>query len=153
VDMWDPKPNSSFRAISTNVPGIQISELLPGASKRMDKLAIVRSMHSKGNDHPPAVHYSLTGHDVNAAMRFPSIGSIVARETEQRNGMPPYVVVPQWDVRRHIQENFRAGFLGANYDPMFVPDPSKKAFEVPDLRLPESVSEMTVHSRNSFLEV
>ena len=37
MDTWDPKPNSSFRPIATNVPGIQISELLPNLSKRADK--------------------------------------------------------------------------------------------------------------------
>src|SRR5688500_10036939 len=33
VDTWDPKANSSFKPISTKVPGIQISELLPRVSK------------------------------------------------------------------------------------------------------------------------
>jgi len=28
MDTWDPKPNSPFRPISTNVAGIQVSELL-----------------------------------------------------------------------------------------------------------------------------
>src|SRR5215510_12998337 len=36
VDTWDPKPNSNFKPISTNVPGIQISELLPLCAKKMD---------------------------------------------------------------------------------------------------------------------
>src|SRR5713101_2540157 len=40
VDTWDPKPNSSFKPIPTNVAGIQISELLPRTAKQMDKLAI-----------------------------------------------------------------------------------------------------------------
>jgi len=44
VDTWDPKPNSAFKPISTNVAGIQVSELLPQVAKRMDKLSIVRSM-------------------------------------------------------------------------------------------------------------
>src|ERR1700692_1687981 len=35
VDTWDPKPNSAFKPISTNVPGIQISELLPETAKRI----------------------------------------------------------------------------------------------------------------------
>src|SRR5919106_522038 len=52
IDTWDPKANSNFKPISTNVPGIQISELLPKIAKRMDKLALVRSMHTRGNDHP-----------------------------------------------------------------------------------------------------
>ena len=40
VDTWDPKSNSNFKPISTNVEGIQISELLPGVAKHMDKLSI-----------------------------------------------------------------------------------------------------------------
>src|SRR5215471_7240566 len=38
VDSWDVKGNSSFKPISTNVPGIQISETLPRIAKHMDKL-------------------------------------------------------------------------------------------------------------------
>src|ERR1041384_2222307 len=52
IDTWDPKPNSNFKPISTNVAGIQVSELLPKIAKKMDKLALVRSMHTRGNDHP-----------------------------------------------------------------------------------------------------
>src|SRR6266581_4048442 len=44
VDTWDPKPNSSFKPISTNVAGIQVSELLPRVAKHMDKLSIIRSI-------------------------------------------------------------------------------------------------------------
>src|SRR5438094_217555 len=50
IDTWDPKPNSSFKPISTSVPGIQISELLPRVARRMDKLAIIRSMHTEENN-------------------------------------------------------------------------------------------------------
>src|SRR6266508_4179364 len=47
TDTWDPKPESSFKPIPTNVSGIQISELLPRVSKQMDKLAIIRSLHTE----------------------------------------------------------------------------------------------------------
>src|SRR5689334_4034954 len=43
MDTWDPKPLSGFKPISTNVPGIQISELFPKISRRMDQLSILRS--------------------------------------------------------------------------------------------------------------
>src|SRR5438105_5555692 len=69
VDTWDPKPNSSFRPISTNVAGIQISELLPRIAKHMDKLAIIRSMHTEEIDHPQALHYAISGHRTNPAMK------------------------------------------------------------------------------------
>src|SRR5260370_23170551 len=72
IDTWDPKSNSNFKPISTNVPGIQISELLPKMAKRMDKIALVRSMHTRGNDHPQATHYVITGHEINPATQFTS---------------------------------------------------------------------------------
>src|SRR5262245_29976002 len=52
MDTWDPKPSSGFKPISTNAPGIQISEIFPRISKHMDKLSIVRSMHTEENNHP-----------------------------------------------------------------------------------------------------
>src|SRR5262245_35352166 len=74
VDTWDPKPTSSFKTISTNVPGIQLSELLPKLAKRMDKLSIIRSMRTLENDHPQATHYVATGHRPSSSMKFPSFG-------------------------------------------------------------------------------
>lgn len=153
VDTWDPKPSSAFKPISTNVPGIQISELLPEVAKRMDRLAVIRSMHTKGSDHPQGTHYAITGHEVNPAMHFPSLGAIISKEVGQRNGLPPHVLLPHWEKSRQYEEYFRAGFLGPKYDPMAIPDPSRKDFEVADLSLPKSVSESAVHSRQEFLSV
>ena len=153
MDTWDPKPASAFKAISTNVAGIQISELLPQVARRMDKLALIRSMHTKGNDHPQGTHYAITGHEPNPAMHFPSLGAILSKEAGGRSGMPPHVLAPQWERSRQYEEYFRAGFLGADYDPMTVPDPSRKNFEVADLTLPKSVSQQAVHSRKEFLRI
>ncbi len=153
MDTWDPKPSSGFKPISTNVPGIQISELLPKLSKRMDKLAIVRSMHTRGNDHPQGTHYAITGHEPNPAMHFPSLGAIISKESGPRNGIPANILVPQWERSRQYEEYFRAGFLGPDYDPMALPDPSQKNFEVADLTLPKSVSERVVHSRQDLLKI
>jgi hypothetical protein len=153
IDTWDPKPNSNFKAISTNAAGIQISELLPKMSRHMDKISIVRSMHTRGNDHPQGTHYAITGHEVNAAMHFPSLGSIIAKETGPRNTVPMHVLVPQWERSRQYEEYFRSGFLGPDYDPMTLPDPSGKNFEVADLSLPKSVAMEAVESRQSFLKL
>jgi hypothetical protein len=153
MDTWDPKPSSAFKPISTNVAGIQVSELLPQVAKRMDKLSIVRSMHTRGTDHPQGTHYAITGHEVNPAMHFPSLGAIIAKEKGPRNGIPPHVLAPQWEKSRQYEEYFRSGFLGPDYDPMAIPDPSRKNFEVADLTLPKSVSETAVQSRQEFLKI
>ena len=154
IDTWDPKPNSSFKAIPTNVPGIQVSELLPRVSNQMDKLAIIRSMYSLERDHDPAVYYAMTGHRPNPAMQFPSIGSVVCKEMgPQVHGMPPYVLQPQWERNRVYEDYFKAAFLGPEFDPMIVPDPSKAGFQVPDLTLPKSVSVQRLHDRRSLLKI
>jgi hypothetical protein len=153
IDTWDPKPNSNFKPIATNVDGIQVSELLPKVARHLDKLSIVRSMHTKGDNHPQATHYAITGHEINAAMTFPSIGSIIAKETGVRHNMPPNVLIPRWDKSRQYEEYFRASFLGSDFDPMCIPDPSQKDFSVADLSLPKSVSEQAVEDRQEFLKV
>jgi hypothetical protein len=51
VDLWDTKPlapdnvRGEFQPVATKVPGIQISELLPGLARQADKYSIVRSVH------------------------------------------------------------------------------------------------------------
>jgi uncharacterized protein (DUF1501 family) len=152
IDTWDPKPNSSFKPISTNVAGIQVSELLPKMAKKMDKFALVRSMHTRGTDHPQATHYVITGHEINPAMQFPSFGSIVTKELGPRNAVPAHVLVPKWDRGRQYEDYFRASFLGGDYDPMCIPDPAKPGFQVTDLSLPKTVSEKSVESRSAFLQ-
>jgi hypothetical protein len=153
MDTWDPKPNSSFRPISTNVAGIQISELLPNLAKRMNHLALVRSVKSFGDDHPQAVHYAATGHLHNPAMQFPSFGAIVAKELGPLNGMPPYVIVPRWERSRQYQDYFKSAFLGPDFDPMTIADPSAQNFQVDDLTLPKSLAPAAVENRRSFLNV
>src|SRR5262249_37326322 len=153
MDTWDPKPSSSFRAISTNVAEIQVSELLPNLAKRMDKLALVRSIRSFGDDHPQAVHYAATGHIHNPAMQFPSFGAIVAKELGPLHGMPPSLLAPRWEKNRQYMDSFKSAFLGPDFDPMTIPDPASPSFHVDDLSLPKSVAPSAVENRRSFLEI
>ena len=152
IDTWDPKPTSGFRAISTNVAGVHISELLPQTAKQMDKLAIIRSMHTEEIDHPEAIHYLITGHRQNPAMRFPSLGSIISRETTPRNEIPRYVTVPRLALQMY-RDHFSSAFWGPEFNPMEVPDPSQEFFRVPDLNLPESFSAQRIEERRSFLKL
>ncbi|MBM3794968.1 MAG: DUF1501 domain-containing protein [Acidobacteria bacterium] len=153
IDTWDPKRNSNFKPISTSLPGFQVSELLPKFAKNAHKFSVVRSMHTRGNDHPQATHYVITGHEVNPAMQFPSVGSIITKELGARNAVPPHVLVPNWDRGRQYEDYFRAAYLGGDYDPMCIPDPAKPDFQVTDLSLPKSVSQAAVEGRSAFLKV
>ena len=151
VDSWDPKPTSSFKPISTNVPGIQISEIYPKTAKHMDKLAVIRSMHTEEIDHPEATYYAYTGHRPNPAMQFPSVGAILSKEVGPRGAIPPFVKCAK--SAHQLYDNYlKSAFLGPEYDPMLLPDPNADDFEVADLTLPKSVSPDRVNSRLSFLE-
>ncbi len=151
IDTWDPKPNSSFKPISTNVPGIQISELLPRMSKHMDKLAVIRSMHTEENNHGVAHHYAMTGHRPSPAMKFPAFSSIITKELGQRNNVPPNVMVPE--ISASARDNFKSHFLGAQYDPLQIPDPNKRDYKIPELSLPGSLTLERIQARNAFLKL
>jgi hypothetical protein len=170
IDTWDPKPNSNFRPISTNVPGIQISELFPRLAKKMDKLAIIRSMKTEENNHGVGHHYALTGHRPSPAMKFPGIGSIITKELGAQNDVPPHVIVPEVgtvDAIHQFKEFCKGHFLGAQYDPMVIHNPNPpeaeekgaavkkyiEDFEVPDLSLPKSLTVDRLRDRSTFLEL
>ena len=58
LETWDPKPDAPvevrgpFGSIATKCPGVRISEHLPRMAARMDRLAIVRSMHHDSAPNP-----------------------------------------------------------------------------------------------------
>ena len=155
LDTWDVKGNSGFKTIPTNVPGIEISEILPGVAKHMDKLSIIRSMKTEERNHPQGTIETQTGHRPNPAMKFPSFGSIVSKELGPRKDMPPYVIVPmptEFDFFNY-EEAYKGAFLGGQYDGMILPDPSKPDFRVPDLSLPKSISSEAIEDRRTLLGI
>ncbi|HKB36616.1 MAG TPA: DUF1501 domain-containing protein [Gemmataceae bacterium] len=155
MDTWDPKGNSTLKRIATRVPGIQISELFPRIARQMNKLSVIRSVHTEENNHPQGTYNTLTGHRPIAAMKFPSLGSIICKETGPRNELPQYALVPQPSEVDFFTyaDAYNAAFIGANYNPMIVPDPSQPDFHIPDLRLPKTVTADTIEHRQSFLKV
>jgi len=88
-------------------------------------------------------------HRPSPAFRFPSFGSIVSRELGSRNSLPPYVVTPPLSYGH----SYMAGNMGAEYNPMIVPDPSQDDFEIPDLTLPKSLTPELIADRQAFLNV
>jgi len=144
-----------LKPIATNVPGIQISELFPRVARNMDKLSVIRSVHTEENNHPQGTFNTLTGHRPNTAMKFPSLGSMICKETGPRNELPQYALVPQPQEVDFFTyaDAYNAAFIGSNYNPIIVPDPSKEDFHIPDLHLPKSVTADTIEHRKSFLAV
>src|SRR5688572_24107350 len=57
LDTWDPKPNAPlefrgpFASINTRTTGVRFGELFPQIANISDKLAVIRSLHTRSNDH------------------------------------------------------------------------------------------------------
>ena len=155
VDTWDVKGNSGFKPIATNANGVQISELFPNVAKHMNKLSIIRSMKTQQRNHPQGTIETLTGHRPNPASKFPSFGSIVAKELGARENMPPFVVVPMPTENDffNYQDAYQAAFIGSEYDGMILPDPSKPDFHLPDLSLPKTLTSEAIDDRRTMLKI
>lgn len=95
IDLFDLKPHAPseyrgpFKPIATKVPGMEITELLPRLSGLGDKFSIVRSLHHERGQHSGGTHRFLTGYPSVAAnlaqAEFPDVGSIVAKQLEDRS--------------------------------------------------------------------
>lgn len=132
---FDLKEKGDYKAISTAVPGIQISEYLPKLAAQMKDLAILRSMSTKIVDHDSAKYLMHTGYAKAGGMVHPSLGSIVSRELgEQDFELPNFVVVK--GVRGLANgAAFRnnSGYLGPHHSPLVLIDLAKG---VPHLQSP-----------------
>jgi hypothetical protein len=140
LDTFDMKPDAPaevrgpFHPIRTNVPGIEITELLPNLSRMADKFALVRSLYHNRNEHSGGTNRLLAGYSSVAANpadgEFPEIGSVVARHLEdQVRDLPLFVA----------SNKFYGGgpaYLGPAYSPfMYSGDPNSDKFNVGNLAL------------------
>jgi len=166
METWDPKPaapsgfRGPFGAIATSLPGVQFGELLPEQAKRMDRLAILRTVNHGTGDHTKGNHWMLTGYEGpafnapdNTIQRRPAIGSAVARlRAPGRPGMPPYVAVPH--LRGGTDNLFHyAAYLGGGANPFVVEsDPNDPKYRVRNLTLPGGVTLDRLEDRRRMLE-
>lgn len=131
LDSWDLKPDApaefrgEFRPIATSVEGCSISEHLPRLAQRAHQFNVLRSVHHGTPSHEAAIHWTLTGYDypgANTTTRNrnvkPAMGSILSRTMGgSRDGLPPYVCVPD---RGQLGDRVRfaaATYLGMAHDP------------------------------------
>jgi hypothetical protein len=137
TDTFDPKPAAGYdycgpfrQALDTNVPGIQIGQLLPLLSQQADKYALIRSLTHGNNGHETAAYIVQTGHPPGGRLVFPALGALVAKYRGYEAGysglVPPYVVLTEPQGRFD-----EAGFLGPRYKPFATGgDPNAGRFVV-----------------------
>jgi hypothetical protein len=172
VDLWDPKPEAPedvrgpFRAISTNVPGIRVSELLPNLARRAHRYAIVRSVHHEHQSHNSAMYWSIVGRPypidstlINPSRTdLPSFGTL-AGWLAQRDGysgaVPPYVITPapHCDSTAYLTPGQFGGCLGAKYDPFVLnADPNAPDFKLRDIGPVEGMTPGRLAERRELLK-
>lgn len=128
-DMWEIKSDApseirgEFRAIPTNVPGIEICEVFPKLASLMDKSTVIRSVVGCNGRHESASCLSgWQSTDMQTLGGRPSIGSAVAKlHGAVDPSVPPYVGLAE--KTRHVpwSDAGSPGFLGSAYAP-FKPD-------------------------------
>ena len=120
-ETFDPKPNHAnggeTKAISTSVSGIQIAQGWEKTAAVIDDLAIIRSMTNKEGSHPRATYQMHTGYIPSGSVKHPSLAASIAKEISAPQFELPAVV--------SVGQTQGAGFLGVQYEPFMVQDPSR----------------------------
>ena len=138
IDLWDPKENvpdnvrSSFKNISTKLPGVQFTENLPKLAGINDRFTLIRSMNYTPNglfNHTAAIYQMMTGYTTDKvspsgqleppnAKDFPNFGSNIIRLRPSEEPMLPFVMLPRpLQESNVVGKGGTAGFLGRDFDP------------------------------------
>jgi hypothetical protein len=143
IDTYDPKPNAAseyrgpFQTISTRVPGVQFTELLPRQAAIADRFTLVRSMAQTAGGHPAGSMQMLSG-DMDTRdkpkPRLPDWMSVTnflrSQEGARDVALPRYV-----GINPPLEYNGPA-YVGDAYGPFTVTgDPNSPTFSVPNLGL------------------
>ena len=167
---WDPKPDTTdqirgeFKPIATNVPGIQISELLPRLARQADRLCILRAMSTMDNAHSSSGYYMMTGQphvpmnfenaNPGAPNDWPVMGGVVQRLLRGGRELPAAVRLPHriFNTDGSVWPGQDAGFLGRNADPWLLRcEPASPGMKLQDFSLPADVPSSRLDDRHTLL--
>jgi len=156
IDMYDMKPEApaefrgEFAPIATNVPGLDICELMPLQAQIADKFSLIRSMTFLGRHDP---YELLSGYpsaqtgQIRSAEKWPVFGSVVSKlRHDAAAALPPYVNLNDMRVVPETDDPEVPRYLGAQHAPFRPSGPG-----LANLRLPESVTAERLAKRQSLL--
>ena len=163
MEMYDMKPDApsdyrgEFRPVRTNVPGIDVCELLPLHTRVADRYSLIRSVHHTFSDHGGGHKRFMTGRDPKEPTGFvndyPACGSMIARMLPSSREVPlDYVLMT--DRGRGGIDTFSLGasYLGSAYAPFTVEgDPGEAGFAIQNLSLAANF-ENRLADRRSLLQ-
>jgi len=155
-DTFDPKPDApqsvrgELGVISTAVPGIKFTELLPRMAGGLDKYALLRSWNPRNAGHGVADQYVLSGREVNSTLIHPTFGSVVSHQKGFKTRLPPFVQLG--DQVDRVNGGGTAGYLGPEHNPFEIhADPNVEKFTVRDITPPPGVDSGRMSRRRAML--
>ncbi|WP_042725267.1 DUF1501 domain-containing protein [Chthoniobacter flavus] len=147
LDTYDPKPDigseyrGPFKTISSKVPGMQLTELIPLQAKIADKFTLVRSMTHTGGGHPAGSLQMLSGDPDSRDKPKPvlpdwmTVANYLRTKGGRKNPIPNYVGVNPI-VNYDSFTIAGPAYVSPAYSPFAVlGDPSRPDFEVPNIGL------------------
>ena len=156
LETFDLKPDAPsevrgpLKAIPTSVPGIFLSECLPETARRMDDLAIIRSMTSPLGEHNFGTHYLMTGYRPTPALEYPTFGAVAAHLGGRDGVLPANVAVP--DFRVGGARLSGGAFLPPAAHPFsLTSDPARRDFRVRDLEPYPGLTSTRLQRRSDFV--
>ncbi|WP_020471887.1 DUF1501 domain-containing protein [Zavarzinella formosa] len=167
-ETFDPKPDAPvdirgpFKPINTNVPGIRFCELLPRTARHADKLAVIRSLSTRDDNHDVSGYWLMTGYPYGPGSArqikptdWPYFGSVV-KMLKPSEKLPSLTTVWIPDAMR-LNDNVTpagqtAGFLGKLWEPeRFVGDPNLPDYHIQGLDLSGELNKVRVDHRRELL--
>jgi uncharacterized protein (DUF1501 family) len=151
TDTLDMKPEApeaergEFKSIPSRMPGLRVCEHLPRLAEVANQFCLVRGMSHTAGDHPQGSEYIFTGNRPTAAVKYPSIGSVLSLERPSRADTPSFVAIPESEMG--------PGYLGVACAPFKTTAVPRRGqpFQVRGLALPEGVSLEQVQERTQLL--
>lgn len=147
LETWDPKPGAPtggpFRSIATDVPGLHISELMPQMAKRMKNTAVIRGLNTKNGNHGGGARLMMRGRRDEAAIKYPDLGAVVARELGRADSKVPDYVTFYAQTEGRGDSPGDSGFLGARFAPMELTATNRPEF----LKKLDGISELDHQQR------
>jgi hypothetical protein len=122
LETFDPKPGAvtggPFQSIQTSTPGLRISELMPKMARRMKDTCVIRSLNTRNGDHGGASKLMMRGRAGEAALDYPDLGAVLARELGRPDSAVPDYVSFYFATEGRNMAPGHPGFLGARFGSM-----------------------------------
>jgi len=167
LDTFDMKPKAPveyrgpYAPIATNVPGLDVCELLPQLARRADRYSIIRSLKGPSNDHGIAGTVGLTGSKaggrslggkLETGAVLPTHGSIASKVLGLSPELPRFITVGgRLHQGKQPITGETAAALGGMHDPFRLDYHPERGIEIPNLTLQDGLTPSGLEARERLL--